>query len=71
MRIGVFLAILALSAALCAALFWGGTAAVALMMHGLIAHPWVAKAMAVLPMLVLPLMAVMTAHRHRNAVDAG
>ncbi|OAH41986.1 hypothetical protein AX777_24205 [Sphingobium yanoikuyae] len=55
MRIGIFF----MSLALCGALFWGGTALVALMMEWLVAHPWVAKAMAALPMLVLPLMAVM------------
>ena len=52
-RIGIALA----SLALCGALFWSGTALVALMMGWLVAHPWVAKAMAALPMLVLPLMA--------------
>ncbi len=52
-RIGIVLA----SLALCGALFWSGTALVALMMEWLVAHPWVAKAMAALPMLVLPLMA--------------
>jgi len=67
MRIGIVLA----SLALCAALFWGGVALVALMMEWLVAYPWVAKAMAALPMLVLPLMAVMIAHRRRNAADAG
>ncbi|MBT2246193.1 hypothetical protein JQK15_22055 [Sphingobium sp. BHU LFT2] len=55
MRIGIVLA----SLALCATLFWSGTALVALMMEWLVAHPWVAKAMAALPILVLPLMAVM------------
>ena len=53
MRIGIVLA----SLALCGALFWSGTVLVALMMEWLVAHPWVAKAMAALPMLVLPLMA--------------
>ncbi|WIA55231.1 hypothetical protein N6H05_19685 [Sphingobium sp. WTD-1] len=52
-RVGIVLA----SLALCAALFWSGTALVALMMGWLVAHPWAAKAMAALPMLVLPLMA--------------
>lgn len=55
MRIGIVLA----SLALCAALFWSGSALVALMMGWLTAYPWVAKAMAALPLLVLPLMAVM------------
>ncbi|RSU45774.1 hypothetical protein [Sphingobium yanoikuyae] len=55
MRIGIVLA----SLALCAALVWGGSVLVALMMEWLTAYPWVAKAMAALPMLVLPLMAVM------------
>lgn len=53
MRIGIVLA----SLALCGALFCGGSVLVALMMGWLVAHPWVAKAMAALPMLVLPLMA--------------
>lgn len=66
-RIGIFL----MSLALCGALFWGGSALVVLMMGWLVAHPWVAKAMVALPMLVLPLMAVMIAHRRRNAADAG
>jgi hypothetical protein len=55
MRVGIVLA----SLALCGALFWGGSVLVALMMEWLVANPWVAKAMAALPMLVLPLMAVM------------
>lgn len=67
MRIGIFF----MSLALCGALFWGGSALVALMMGWLTAYPWVAKAMAALPMLVLPLMAVMIVHRRRGAVDAG
>ena len=55
MRIGIVLA----SLAFCGALFWSGTALVALMMGWLVAHPWVAKAMAALALLALPLMAVM------------
>lgn len=55
MRVGIVLA----SLALCGALFWGGSVLVALMMEWLVGHPWGAKAMAALPMLVLPLMAVM------------
>ena len=54
MRIGIVLA----SLALCGALFWSGSVLVALMMEWLVAYPWVAKAMAALPMLVLSLMAV-------------
>jgi hypothetical protein len=52
-------------------LFWSGTVLVALMMEWLVAHPWVAKAMAALPMLVLPLMAVTIVHWRRDAADAG
>lgn len=63
-RIGIVLA----SLALCGALFWSGTALVALMMEWLVAHPWVAKAMAALPMLVLPLMAVMVS---RGRAESG
>jgi tellurite resistance protein TehA-like permease len=63
MRIGIVLA----SLALCGALFWSGTVLVALMMEWLVAHPWVAKAMAALPMLVLPLMAVTIVHWRRDA----
>ena len=47
------------------------TAQVALMMGCLVAHPWVAKAMAALPMLVLSLMAVTIVHWRRDAADAG
>ncbi|WBQ14665.1 hypothetical protein [Sphingobium yanoikuyae] len=64
MRIGIVLA----SLALCGALFWSGTALVALMMGWLVAHPWLAKAMAALPMLVLPLMAVMVS---RGRAESG
>lgn len=63
MRIGIFF----MSLSLCAALFWGGAALVALMMEWLVAHPWVAKAMAALPMLVLPLMAVMVSRGRAGA----
>ncbi|WP_313333179.1 hypothetical protein [Sphingobium yanoikuyae] len=62
-RIGIVLA----SLALCAALFWSGSVLVALMMEWLVAHPWVAKAMAALPMLVLPLMAVMVSRGRAGA----
>lgn len=62
-RIGIFLT----SLALCAALFWGGTALVALLMEWLVGHPWVAKAMAALPMLVLPLMAVLVSRGRAGA----
>ncbi|QCB38333.1 hypothetical protein E5554_11075 [Sphingobium sp. PAMC28499] len=67
MRIGIVLA----SLALCGALFWSGSVLVALMMEWLVAYPWVAKAMAALPMLVLPLMAVTIVHWRRDAADAG
>ncbi len=67
MRIGIFL----MSLALCAALFWGGVALAALLMDGMVAHPLVAKAMAGLPVLMLPLMAVTIVHWRRDAADAG
>ncbi|WHO40480.1 hypothetical protein PMI04_007755 [Sphingobium sp. AP49] len=67
MRIIIALA----SMGLCATLFWGGTALVGLLMHGLTAHPLVAKAMAGLPVLVLPFVAVLVTCQQRRQGQPG
>lgn len=65
MRIIIALA----SMGLCATLFWGGTALVALLMDWMTGHPLVAKVMAGLPMLVLPFVAILLQQRRERAKE--
>jgi len=57
--------IIAASLCVTAALVWCGASLTVLLMHGLSQHPGTAKAMPLLPMVVLPVVAVIL-HRRRS-----
>ena len=67
MRTTVRFGILAASLCVTAALVWGGAGLAVLFMRWLSRHPGAAKAMSLLPVLTLPVVAIVLQRRGRTA----